>query len=91
MKMVNTTWVVQGINLLISDIFGIFDKTEFDMGIYHIIKNGKPLEVSSEELQIMNESTDTIELDIQWYLSNGGITHDDFKKTHLMNGNNIQQ
>lgn len=59
------------------------------MSTYHIIKNGKPLGVSSEELQIMNESNESVELDIQWYLSNGGITHEDFKKNHPINGNNL--
>ena len=59
------------------------------MNTYHIIKNGKPLEITSEELQTINESNETIELDIQWYLSHGGITHEDFKKSHPINGNRL--
>lgn len=48
------------------------------------------MEVSSEELQTINESSESVELDIQWYLSNGGITHEDFKKSHPLNGDNLQ-
>lgn len=53
--------------------------------IYHILKNGIPCEVNGEELNLLMEGKDIIDADIQWYLNNGGITAEDFKKTHQLN------
>lgn len=53
--------------------------------IYHILKNGIPCEVNGEELNLLMEGKDIIDADIQWYLNNGGITAEDFNKTHQLN------
>ena len=54
-----------------------------DEKTYHIIRNGVKEEVSASELNRIDESTDNnYELDMGWYLSNGAITLEDFKKTH---------
>ena len=50
---------------------------------YHIIRNGVKEEVSASELNRFDESTENnYELDMEWYLSNGAITLEDFKKAH---------
>ena len=40
------------------------------------------MEVSSEELHAIQESNESAEFDVQWYLDHGGITHEDFVKSH---------
>jgi hypothetical protein len=50
---------------------------------YHIIRNGIKEEVSVSELNSINESTDnSYKFDIEWYLSHGAVTLEDFKKSH---------
>lgn len=52
------------------------------MHTYHILKDGVPMEVTPEELRALEESGGSVECDIKWYLSHGGITHNDFKAGH---------
>lgn len=60
------------------------------MRTYHIIKNGQSMEVSVDALNRINESGESVELDIQWYLNHGGTTHEEFVKTHPMsNGHSL--
>ena len=50
---------------------------------YHIIRNGVKEEVTASELRIIEDSGDTNwNLDVDWYLSNGCVTMEEFKKTH---------
>ena len=50
----------------------------------HVIKNGEKCTMTPNELYGMNESKnqDDVELDLQWYLDNGGVLWEDFKKNH---------
>ncbi len=51
---------------------------------YHIIRNGVKEEVTTSALNRIDESTDNnYELDIEWYLSHGYVTLEDFKK-HIL-------
>jgi len=52
---------------------------------YHVIKNGERIEISAEELNLLTESTNEILLDVEWYLNNGAITLEDYKKKHQTN------
>ena len=52
------------------------------MKTYHILKNGVPVEISIEELNMLNENNEEILLDVNWYLNNGCITDKDFLKSH---------
>lgn len=48
---------------------------------YHIIKDGKQMEVSSEELHAIQESNESAEFDVQWYLNNGySLAEDVFRR-----------
>ena len=55
------------------------------MKTYHVIKNGKRIEISAEELNALTESKEEILLDVEWYLNNGAITLEDYKKKHQTN------
>ena len=54
---------------------------------FHIIRNGQQMAVSPEELEEMNKSNDSIELDVQWYLAHGYVTAEEFEKRHQYDGN----
>ncbi len=58
------------------------DKLFIGMKTYHILKNGVPVEISIEELNMLNENNEEILLDVNWYLNNGYITDEDFLKSH---------
>lgn len=49
---------------------------------HHIIRNGVKEEVTTTQLRMLNESQDKIECDIEWYLSHGAITLEEFERTH---------
>ena len=50
---------------------------------YHIIRNGVKEEIPASELNKIAEATNSnYEFDMEWYLSNGAITLEDFKKMH---------
>lgn len=53
---------------------------------YHIILDGNRMEVSVSELQRLKDEDREILLDVQWYLEHGGITHEEFVKTHTFYG-----
>lgn len=58
------------------------DKLFIGMKTYHILKNGVPVEISIEGLNMLNENNEEILLDVNWYLNNGYITDEDFLKSH---------
>lgn len=53
---------------------------------YHVIRNGTHLEMSAEELRALSGSEAAVELDIEWYLSHGGTTHEEFRGSHHAKG-----
>ncbi|MBR6416090.1 MAG: hypothetical protein IKS22_08300 [Bacteroidales bacterium] len=51
---------------------------------YHYLRDGKKVEMTLEEARALNESKSdsTLEFDVQWYLSHGYITSEEFEKNH---------
>ncbi len=51
---------------------------------YHYLRDGKRVEMTLEEARALNESKSdsSLEFDVQWYLSHGYVTLDEFEKTH---------
>lgn len=51
---------------------------------YHYLKDGEKVEMTLEEARALNESMTktSLEFDVQWYLSHGYITSEEFEKNH---------
>ena len=56
-------------------------KEETKMRVHHIIRNGVKETVTPEQLQLLNDNNEDFQLDIEWYLSHGAVTLEEFKKT----------
>lgn len=58
---------------------------------YHIIRNGVKEEVTATQLNLLTESNERIDGDIEWYLSHGYVTAEDFhnKQLEKLNSGNI--
>ena len=63
-------------------IIGFRKKLFVCMKTYHVLTNNVPVEISIEELNMLNENNEEILLDVNWYLNNGYITDEDFLKSH---------
>ena len=55
---------------------------ETEIKEHHIIRNGVKETVTTEKLNLLKESNEKIQCDVEWYLSHGAITLEDFKKSH---------
>ncbi len=50
--------------------------------LHHIIRNDVKETVTTEQLRLLNENNEDVRCDIEWYLSHGYVTSDEFNKTH---------
>ena len=51
---------------------------------FHYLRNGKKVTMTLKEAKIINESNtkESLEFDVQWYLSHGYVTLEEFEKNH---------
>lgn len=51
---------------------------------YHYLRNGEKVTMTLKEAKIINESNtkESLEFDVQWYLSHGYVTSEGFERKH---------
>ena len=51
---------------------------------YHYLRNGEKVTMTLKEAKNINESNskESLEFDVQWYLSHGYVTSEEFEKNH---------
>ena len=51
---------------------------------FHYLRNGEKVTMTLKEAKLINESNtkESLEFDVQWYLSHGYVTSEEFERKH---------